>query len=329
MPIDDASAGGGGNEGAHEREGDAGHGTVCAVVVTYNRKEMLSRCLDTLMRQTEPPARIIVVDNASSDGTAALLSAQTDPRIEHVHLPVNVGAAGGFSHGIKLAYRSGADFAWAMDDDVLPEPDALRALLDGYATLRAGGITPPFLVSVARSTTGALTEVPDIDRRPNRLGFPDWADHLDKGLAAVRGATFASIILPRATLREHGAPIAKMFIFGEDREYTVRVTQKTPGYMVGTSRVLHARKLEGTLDTRREVDPVRLRYHHYLHRNATAITLRTEPRAKVALYLSRQALTFGGLLVRGRWGRAWLIGRATVAGFVFRPSIEPVDAATA
>lgn len=299
--------------------------SVCAVVVTYNRKHMLERCLAALTAQTVAVSHIVVVDNGSSDGTAAMLGQYPDPRLLVTSLAINTGAAGGFSVGVKQAYETGAEAVWVMDDDVFPDPDALEELLLARSSLIARGAAFAFLVSVARSLGGLLTEVPDIDRRPNRIGFPGWPDLLEEALVPVRGATFASILLPRETLRDHGFPIAAMFIFGEDREFTVRVTRDRPGFLVGRSKVIHARKIEGVLDIWTETDRTRLRYQWYLHRNTTSTVLRYEHKRQSAYHLLRQVNTAWKLAMHGRLKRCWVVVSATLAGLHFRPAAEAAE----
>lgn len=300
---------------------------VCAVVLTYNRKDMLERCLAALAVQTRRCDRILVVDNASTDGTPAMLAKHWGDIVEVYSLRNNVGAAGGFNIAMRLAYGLGADFIWTMDDDVVAEPDALEELLKAHDALGKARIAPPYLVSLARSTTGQLTEMPDLDRRRNVLGFPAWAEFLEYGLVPTLGATLVSILLPRETLRVHGVPIAAMFIFGEDREYTVRMTRKTPGFLVGASRVLHARKLEGVLSTLNETNPTRLAYHYHLHRNTTSTVLAYEGAARIWLHFWRQTVMMLKLLCSGRPRRAWIVASGTIAGLFFRPRPEPADAA--
>lgn len=300
---------------------------VCAVVLTYNRKDMLERCLAALAGQTHRCDRILVVDNASIDGTPTMLAKHWGDTVDVYSLRKNVGAAGGFNIAMRLAYSLGAELIWAMDDDVIAEPDSLEQLLKAYALLGKSGVTPPYLVSLPYSTTGQLTEMPDLDRRRNVLGFPAWAEFLDQGLVPTLGATFASILLPRDTLRVHGVPIASMFIFGEDREYTVRITRGAPGFLVGASRVLHARKLEGVLSTLNETNPTRLGYHYYLHRNTTSTIFAYERMGQRWLHLWRQTAMVLKLLARGRLHRAWIVVSGTIAGLFFRPRPEPADAA--
>ena len=71
-------------------------------MVTHNRREMLRKCLWALAGQTAPLARVTVVDNASSDGTAEMVAAEY-PEVEVVRLSRNVGGAGGFHEGMRRA----------------------------------------------------------------------------------------------------------------------------------------------------------------------------------------------------------------------------------
>src|SRR5437868_4973779 len=103
---------------------------VCAVVVTHDRKEMLRGCLSALEHQTRTPDSILVVDNASEDGTGHMLAAEF-PRVAVRRLDTNQGGAGGFHEGIRAAYEREFDWLWLMDDDTVPTPAALERLLAG------------------------------------------------------------------------------------------------------------------------------------------------------------------------------------------------------
>ncbi|MUJ28014.1 glycosyltransferase [Aliivibrio fischeri] len=105
---------------------------VTAVVVTYNRKEMLLECLEGLLKQTRPIDEIVLINNASSDGTDKFLKENGILEHDIIHyckLENNTGGAGGFYHGMKVAIERGADWLWTMDDDIEPEPDALKVQL--------------------------------------------------------------------------------------------------------------------------------------------------------------------------------------------------------
>ena len=92
---------------------------VIAVVVTYNRLELLKRNISCL-RRNRPLDTILVVNNGSTDGTAQWLATQSGL---HVINQENVGGSGGFYTGIREAFLQEADWIWCMDDDVFPRPD--------------------------------------------------------------------------------------------------------------------------------------------------------------------------------------------------------------
>ena len=98
---------------------------VLAVVVTHNRRELLARCLDHLLAQRDVPLDLLVVNNASTDGTVEMLSA----RGIDVVTQENVGSAGGWHRGIEEAQVRGYEAVWLMDDDGFPDPAALGVLV--------------------------------------------------------------------------------------------------------------------------------------------------------------------------------------------------------
>ena len=90
---------------------------VCAVIVTYNRKELLIRNVDSILKQTTL-ADVLIYDNCSNDGTETLIREQNyDSRVIYIRAKENTGGAGGFSHGIEEAYGRGYAYIWLMDDD--------------------------------------------------------------------------------------------------------------------------------------------------------------------------------------------------------------------
>ena len=97
---------------------------VLAVVVTCNRKELLSECLMALARQA---VDILIIDNASTDGTnqcvknfiQAYKKTPQSNKVMYKRLKKNTGGAGGFFNGIKLAVRMNYDYVWIMDDDTI------------------------------------------------------------------------------------------------------------------------------------------------------------------------------------------------------------------
>ena len=97
---------------------------VAAVVVTYNRKQLLQQCVEKLKNQ-DMPLDIVIIDNASTDGTGDLFD-EKDMNIKYFNTGANLGGAGGFSYGIKKAVELGYEYLWILDDDTMPTTTALH-----------------------------------------------------------------------------------------------------------------------------------------------------------------------------------------------------------
>src|SRR5215471_20432657 len=135
----------GGPPGPTAREGGRPM-KVAAVVVTYNRRDLLLESLAAVLAQTRAPDKVIVVDNASQDGTAAAVR-EKFPAVHLAELRRNSGGAGGFAGGMALALADGADLIWLMDDDTVPEPGALSALLAARERMAAQAAGPSAAVA--------------------------------------------------------------------------------------------------------------------------------------------------------------------------------------
>src|SRR5215468_11067097 len=90
---------------------------------------MLEDLVDVLLG-IDGLGEVLVVDNASTDGTGAWLAGHDDPRVHGRTLAENTGGAGGFHEGLRWAVERGAGLVWLMDDDGTPDPDCLDRLLE-------------------------------------------------------------------------------------------------------------------------------------------------------------------------------------------------------
>ena len=299
---------------------------IFAVVLSYKRKDLLKRCLEAISQQNRRCDGIVVVDNASHDGTEEMLQQLPLANLKIYVLSRNTGASGGFSAGFRIAYQLGAAFVWMMDDDVIPEPDALQQLIEARQRLLAQGQPHSFLLSLAYTEDGQLTNVPRVDERTNAIDYGNWPALLDLGVIPVRPATYVSILVPRESLERHGLPLAPMFMWGDDTEFTLRISQEAPGYLVAASKVRHLRRVSGTIDICRETDPARIALHRHFIRNEFFVARRySGKRRMVSVLLSRMLLVVR--LVRGgQFTRAKIVLHGLREAFGFNPSIEAADA---
>lgn len=214
---------------------------VVAVVVAWNRQDLMVQALDGLASQTRAPEAVVVIDNASTDDSRAI--AKAHPVVDEVvTMPENMGGAGGFAAGIARAVNHwDADFVWIMDDDTVPTETALAALLD--ARDRYPG-QPAILASKAVWTDGR--EHPMNRPRPRPLLDPKIARHAEEiGARPIRTASFVSIMIDRRAIDEDGLPIADYFLWNDDFEYTARLLRKRIGLYVPASVVVHKTKKFG------------------------------------------------------------------------------------
>jgi len=295
---------------------------IAAVVVTYNRCEMLRECVSGLLAQRNAACDIIVVDNASTDNTAEIVKAMTDPRVHYARMEKNIGGAGGFNFGMRMAVEKGYDWVWVMDDDTCPEPDALRALLDAGNMLHKD---IGFLVSCAMWTdgTGCIMNKPVVHSE-----YQTDMQLIEKGLVRVEQATFVSMLLPAATIRRAGLPIADFFIWGDDVEYSRRIAVRMnmPAYLVGASKVIHKMK-ENTGSNLYMDAPERISRYKLAFRNECYLYSREGWRGK-KYYVIRIIANLKNVLLKSRSHRLRRLGAivgGVCAGIMFRPKVEYVD----
>lgn len=212
--------------------------TLAAVIVTYNRLDKLKLVVEALKKQSVLPERIFVIDNASTDETGDFLAdLQTqDPRFQHVRLPENVGGAGGFHEGARIAYEDGFDYIWFSDDDAYPEPQAIELLLTGIIDFEDKFTwRPSFACSSVKWTNSDLCEM----NIPNTVW--DWPRFYspDTPYFLVGSCSFVSVLVPRWAFAEHGFPIKDYFIWYDDAEFTQRIAKSYPGIYCPNSIVFH------------------------------------------------------------------------------------------
>lgn len=185
---------------------------VCAIVVTYNRARLLERCLRSLGAQLREPDTILVVDNASTDTTSALLDEW--PKVEALRLPNNEGGAGGFARGIYWAIERGFDWVWLLDDDGLPAEDALEVLLQRASNSQFGILGP--LVVAEHSEENLAFRLRHTD------SVAAVTTMAKNGLLTDEVNAFNGTLIRSDVVTRIGTPKREMFIWGDEVEYVLR-----------------------------------------------------------------------------------------------------------
>lgn len=291
---------------------------VVAVVVAYNRRELLGEALRALGAQTVPLDSIVVVDNASTDGSADAARAAS-PDADVLTLERNTGGAGGFAVGIERAMsRHAADLVWIMDDDTIPAPTALEELLRVRETHPA---RPVVLASRVVWTDGTDHPMNTPRRKPFALRAERRAADA-VGAVAVRSASFVSSLVDTGAIRRSGLPIAEYFIWNDDFEFTARLLRADRGVYCPRSVVTHKTRLLASTD----VDPGSRFYYEvrnkiWLFRHSRALSPIEKP-----LYIAVSIARWAKTVLRSADRATLLSGlrRGARDGFARRPSSNSV-----
>ncbi|MDZ7909311.1 MAG: glycosyltransferase [Gemmobacter sp.] len=205
---------------------------ICAVVVTYNRLAQIGPTVERLL--AEPIDALVVVDNGSTDGTRDMLAAITDPRLDLILSPANLGGAGGFELALRHAMQHHApDWVLVQDDDARPEPGAVAAFraadtADWDAVAAAVRFPDGRVCGMNRPVLNPFWH-PKIFLRTfaggGRAAFHlNDADYDRTEPMRVDGASFVGLFLSRHAIERGGFPEGRLFVYAEDGLYTLGLT---------------------------------------------------------------------------------------------------------
>jgi len=254
--------------------------SVCAVVVTYNRKSLLIECLEALKSQTRPVQGIYLIDNASTDGTAELLFdkdyiSELPPqnlkepwekefsittfkdgnsiKLHYMRMHENTGGAGGFYEGVKRAYAKGYDWLWLMDDDAEPKEDALELLSLYFKNSDVVG-----LASLVLSSDGniAIYHRGKINLKNifPLIQIPLNLEEYQKQFIEIDMASFVGLLVNRNAIENIGFPNKEFFIHHDDVEYCIRLRTIGKILLVPKSIIVHKEAAKGNNEEKRFLD---------------------------------------------------------------------------
>lgn len=197
---------------------------IASIVVTYNRKVLLLRCIKAIAEQSLIPQTLYIIDNNSTDGTYNTLvengiingnGVYRNITIEYIKLPENGGGSLGFYEGLKRAHKTNNyDAFWVMDDDGMPDRDCLKELIP---YLKQSDYISPLVV--------------DVDNH-DYMAFKDYSikDFIsfnsdDKETIKNVANPFNGILFSKQYLDNVGYPNPNMFIWGDEINYDLRGRQ--------------------------------------------------------------------------------------------------------
>lgn len=220
---------------------------VAVVLVTFNRLKSLKKALEKYERQTRKPKYILVVDNASQDGTAEFLQEWKNENIKGISKNVvfshkNLGGSGGFALGIKEASSFDCEFLFLADDDAMAEPDMLEKLNKGYVTLLNAGKT---------NISAFCTAIYNFDKHEylhrckvkkglfgiKFFGIPE--KYYNRQFFQVDILTFVGACISKSAIKVIGNVKTDYFIYYDDSDYSMRLNQVGDIYCIPASVMHH------------------------------------------------------------------------------------------
>ena len=274
---------------------------IVAVVVTYNRKELLKECIEELTKNQE--IDFMILDNASTDGTADMVREYTSNKLFYVNTGKNLGGAGGFN----------------MDDDTIVHEDSLEKLVE-KAKLLNGEFS--FLSSVALWKDETLCNM-NIQKTSYKT-IEHYSEIL-KGILYIDYASFVSCFINVKSIKEVGLPIKEFFIYGDDMEYTMRLNTYKPGYLVPDSIVTHKMTSNEGINIV-DADVSRIDRYFYNYRNLLFIHKKYDKREYRTFKLRCYYLILKVLFKskKHKLKRAKTIIKALIKAREFNPQIEKI-----
>jgi GT2 family glycosyltransferase len=283
---------------------------IAAVIVAFSRLDLLRQSIDALRSQTRPVDEIVIVDQSSRDDIHAYLDAQPDIVL---HRQGNLGSAGGFNTGIRIAVERGNDWVWILDEDGVARPDALEHLV---ACPHFGRDDTAYVVSRIVNRHGRAQQVPVLT---HHLAWFDTV--LDDGCVGSTYASWLGLLINARAVRRHGLPIREFFLWNEDLEFTDRITRSMNGYCAIRSVIVHYQK-DDPFDPFNPGDFVKI--GHGIRNRIGWLKVAPDPLPKKLYRIASASASCVGKVLRRKLpvkSLAWLASGL----FTFWPKVEMLD----
>ena len=279
---------------------------IATIVVTYNRIDLLKECIDSLLNQNYKDFDILIFDIDSSDGTKDYVLSLSSSKIKYYNTGSNIGGAGGFNFGLRKAYEEGYEYYWLMDDDSIPENDALEKMIKASDDLKEYG----FLASKVNWIDGTLCQ----------MNIPDFINENNNGYKRITRATFVGFFLNKEVLIKIGLPIKEFFIWADDTNYSLRVNKDYNNYYVEDSIIVHKMKTNSSADIVHDKSGRYSRYY-YAFRNRYYNARLNKKRMRYLLGIIKKTILI--LFIGSHKFKRWFyMYKGFFAGLRFKPKIE-------
>ena len=270
---------------------------VLIIVLCYNGVDLTLACLESLGRISYPDADVLVVDNASSDGTPARVRAAF-PRAEVIETGVNGGFAAGNNVGLRRALERGYDYALLLNNDTEVAPDFLDLLVAAAEADPQIGAAGPLICYYEQPeviwSAGGVIDWRNGTSSMRGIGERDSGQYAAP--AQVDFVTGCALLCKRAALERAGLLDERFFMYYEETEWCVRIGRAGMRIVhVPAARLLHKIPLNDRSD--------RPYVAYYMTRNRLLFLRQTLAPARTWLraLLLQDARTILSLSLRPKW----------------------------
>ena len=218
---------------------------IAVVLCTYNRLDCLKIALQKYEKQTVQPDFMVIVNNASSDGTREYLDIWKEKKASFkkiiIHNEKNTGGSGGFSRGVEEALNLDCDYMFLADDDAYAEPQVLEELhkADDYLNGKGANVAA-LCTAIYNGPDRELSHRCRIHQGLFNVRFDWMPGKAYNGKAfQIDIFTFVGACIKRSVAEKIGLPKTQYFIYYDDAEYCMRIRQHGDIYCVPSSVMHH------------------------------------------------------------------------------------------
>ncbi len=214
---------------------------IAVVICSFNRKLLLKQCIQSLLRQTKEVDKIFIVDNHSTNGTIYFLEKNysNNSKIEIIKLKENLGSAGAFYTGIKKALQEKFDWIWLMDDDALAQPDALEKLSNWFSFKKNNvlGLASAIINHSMPMLNRGILDLDNFWPLPFKPIKPEL--YKNNKYIEINFAASIGLLLSSDLIKSAGIINKKLFVYGDDVEWCIRLSRYGRIFLIPDSIVIH------------------------------------------------------------------------------------------
>lgn len=291
------------------------------IVVTYNRKKLLEENINALLNQTYKEHDVMIIDNASTDGTRELIETKFRDKVIYHNTEKNIGGAGGFAFGLEKAIKTGYEYAWIMDDDSIPEEGALESLIEKAQNVDSDF---SFLASLVYWTDGEIfpMNIPGFNYRKKINARFDLIRKYK--IMPIDTCSFVGCFINLKFAKKTALPIAEFFIYGDDIEYTERLRKMAPAYLDLDSVIIHKAPTNAGAEISL-ADETRLDRFYLQSRNGMYIARRNHKICKRIKVIFKRLARIIIESPNKKLKRSWILLKGTISGIFFNPKLKYVE----